>query len=102
MFFMLKTRTPSRSTGTDTLFPSTTRYRSKLTDRQPDCVLWAARGNTDGEISRILGISHETVIQHLKDARERYDTHKRASLILYALYDGLISFADIFRWRIRH
>jgi DNA-binding CsgD family transcriptional regulator len=74
----------------------------KLTDRQRDCVLWAARGKTDWEISRILGISHETVIQHLKDARERYDTHKRASLILYALYDGLISFADIFRWRIRH
>lgn len=73
----------------------------KLTDRQRDCVLWAARGKTDWEISRILGISHETVIQHLKDARERYETHKRASLILYALYDGLISFADIFRWRIR-
>ena len=73
----------------------------KLTDRQRDCVLWAARGKTDWEISRILGISHGTVIQHLKDARERYETHKRASLILYALYDGLISFADIFRWRIR-
>ena len=74
---------------------------SKLTDRQRDCVLWAARGKTDWEISRILDISHETVIQHLKDARERYETHKRASLILYALYDGLISFADIFRWRVR-
>jgi DNA-binding CsgD family transcriptional regulator len=73
----------------------------KLTDRQRDCVLWAARGKTDWEISRILDISHETVIQHLKDARERYETHKRASLILYALYDGLISFADIFRWRVR-
>ncbi|MGD9812801.1 MAG: LuxR family transcriptional regulator [Sphingobium sp.] len=72
-----------------------------LTDRQRDCVLWAARGKTDWEISRILSISHETVIQHLKDARERYHTHKRASLILFALYDGLISFADIFRWRVR-
>ena len=75
--------------------------RPKLTDRQRDCVLWAARGKTDWEISRILGISHDTVIQHLKDARERYDTHKRASLILYSLYDGLIGFADIFRWRVR-
>lgn len=73
----------------------------RLTDRQRDCVLWAARGKTDWEISRILDISHETVIQHLKDARERYETHKRASLILYTLYDGLISFADIFRWRVR-
>lgn len=75
--------------------------RARLTDRQRDCVLWAARGKTDWEISRILGISHETVIQHLKDARDRYDTHKRASLILHALFDGLICFADIFRWRER-
>jgi len=75
--------------------------RARLTDRQRDCVLWAARGKTDWEISRILGISRGTVTQHLKDARERYDTHKRASLILCALYDGLISFADIFRWLAR-
>lgn len=73
--------------------------RPKLTDRQRDCVLWAARGKTDWEISRILGISHDTVITHLKEARERYDARKRASLILAALFDGLISFADIFRWR---
>lgn len=73
--------------------------RPRLTDRQRDCVLWAARGKTDWEISRILGISHETVITHLKEARERYDARKRASLILAALFDGLISFADIFRWR---
>ncbi|WP_298670741.1 LuxR family transcriptional regulator [uncultured Sphingomonas sp.] len=73
--------------------------RPKLTDRQRDCVLWAARGKTDWEISRILGISHDTVITHLKEARERYDARKRASLILRALFDGLISFGDIFRWR---
>jgi len=73
----------------------------KLTDRQRDCVLWAARGKTDWEISRILGISRDTVVQHLREARDRYDAGKRASLILYALFDGLISFADIFRWRDR-
>lgn len=72
---------------------------ARLTDRQRDCVLWAARGKTDWEIAQILGISQETVIQHLKEARERYDARKRASLILYALFDGLISFSDIFRWR---
>jgi DNA-binding CsgD family transcriptional regulator len=73
----------------------------KLTDRQRDCVLWAARGKTDWEISRILGISRDTVVQHLREARDRYDAGKRASLILCALFDGLISFADIFRWRER-
>ncbi len=69
-----------------------------LTARQLDCVLWAARGKTDYEISVILNISHETVIQHLKHARERYGVRKRAMLAVRALYDGLISFADILRY----
>ncbi len=68
-----------------------------LTDRQRDCVLWAARGKTDWEIAVILGISHETVIQHLKHARERYGVTKRAMLAVRALFDGLISFGDILR-----
>ncbi|MCW3838189.1 LuxR family transcriptional regulator [Sphingomonas canadensis] len=67
-----------------------------MTDRQRDCVLWAARGKTDWEISQILGVSHETVIQHLKHARERYGVQKRAHLAVMALFDGSISFADIF------
>jgi LuxR family quorum-sensing system transcriptional regulator CciR len=68
-----------------------------MTDRQRDCVLWAARGKTDWEISVILGVSHDTVIQHLKHARERYGVQKRAHLAVMALYDGSISFCDIFR-----
>lgn len=68
-----------------------------LSDRQRECVLWSARGKTSGEIATILGISPETVIQHLKVARERYDVHCRQSLILCALFDGLIGFGDIFK-----
>lgn len=57
------------------------------------------RARQDGyEISVILNISHETVIQHLKHARERYGVRKRAMLAVRALYDGLISFADILRY----
>lgn len=68
-----------------------------LTDRQRDCVLWAARGKTDWEISVILGVGHETVIQHLKHARERYGVQKRALLAVRALFDGLICFSDILK-----
>lgn len=67
-----------------------------MTDRQRDCVLRAARGKTDWEISRILGVSHDTVIQHLKHARERYGVQKRAHLAVMALFDGSICFSDIF------
>lgn len=70
-----------------------------LSDRQRECLLWAARGKTAEETAIILGISGETVVQHLKMARERYDVHCRQSLILHALFDGLIGFGDIFRWR---
>ena len=45
----------------------------------------------------ILGVSHETVIQHLKHARERYGVQKRTLLAIRALFDGLISFSDILK-----
>lgn len=70
-----------------------------LSDRQRECLLWSARGKTAAETAIILGISSETVVQHLKLARERYDVHCRQSLVLCALFDGLIGFDDIFRWR---
>jgi LuxR family quorum-sensing system transcriptional regulator CciR len=69
----------------------------RLTDRQRECVMWAARGKSDWEISRILGVSHETVIQHLKQARERYGVGKRTLLAVHALFDGTIAFRDILR-----
>lgn len=56
-------------------------------------------GKTAVESTKILGITAETVVQHLKVAPERYDVHCRQSLILCALYDGLIGFDDILRWR---
>ena len=69
----------------------------QLTDRQRDCVVWAARGKSDWEIAQILGISHETVTQHLKQARERYGVTKRTMLAVSTLFDGTISFIDILK-----
>jgi DNA-binding CsgD family transcriptional regulator len=69
----------------------------RLTERQRECVTWAARGKSDWEISRILGLSHETVIQHLKEARERYGVPKRTLLTVHALFDGTIAFFDVLR-----
>ncbi|MGE5564296.1 MAG: LuxR family transcriptional regulator [Bacillota bacterium] len=67
----------------------------KLTDRQRECVIWAARGKSDWEIAKILGISHETVIEHLRHARERYQVGKRTLLAIHALFDGTIGFFDV-------
>lgn len=68
-----------------------------LTDRQVECILWVGRGKTDWEIARILGVSPNTVVEHLRNARERYAASSRAMLPVRALFDGVLSFADIFR-----
>lgn len=68
-----------------------------LTDRQRDCVLLAARGKTDWEIGRILGVSEETVARHIKQACERYGVSKRTLLAIRTLFDGTLTFTDILR-----
>lgn len=70
-----------------------------LSDRQRECLLWAARGKSGSVIGTILGISEETVKQHLKIARCRYEADSGARLMVKALYDGLIGFGDLFEWR---
>ena len=66
----------------------------RLTPRQRDCLLWAIRGKTDWEISRILGLSEDTVSQHLDMARERYGVSRRLPLAVRAIFDGQISFIE--------
>lgn len=68
----------------------------QLTPRQRDCLLWAIRGKTDWEISRILGLSEETVSQHLDMARERYGVSRRLPLAVRAIFDGQINFLEAF------
>ena len=71
--------------------------RQRLTDRQRDCALWVARGKGDWEISRILGLSEETVAQHVSQACQRYGVNKRTLLLIRTLFDGTLTFNDILR-----
>lgn len=66
-----------------------------LSDRQIDCLVLAAAGKSEWEISEILDISKSTVHYHMSTAMRRYGVYKRQQLIFCALRDGLISFADI-------
>jgi len=66
-----------------------------LSDRQRECILWMARGKTAAETATILGISAETVNQHLKMSRERYGVHCKQLLVIRAMFDGLIGFRDV-------
>lgn len=66
-----------------------------LTERQVECIMYVGRGKTDSEIAQILGLSPNTVVEHLRHARERYNAAARAVLPVRALYDGALSFADV-------
>jgi LuxR family quorum-sensing system transcriptional regulator CciR len=69
----------------------------RLTERQRECVIWAARGKSDWEIARILGVSEATVGEHLRHAYERYGVGKRTLVAIHALFDGTIGFLDVLR-----
>jgi LuxR family transcriptional regulator, quorum-sensing system regulator CciR len=69
----------------------------QLTDRQRECVMWAARGKSDWEIARVLGVSEATVGEHLRHAFERYGVGKRTLVAVHALFDGTIGFLDILK-----
>lgn len=55
---------------------------AKLTPREMDCLLWAAEGKSDWDISVILGISKPTVIKHLRAARDKLGAMNRAHAVL--------------------
>lgn len=69
--------------------------RPRLTDRQRECLGWAARGKTDWEISKIMDISEATVLEHMRGARGRYDVKSRTPLAVRALFDGTLHFGDV-------
>src|SRR6185295_14639110 len=68
--------------------------RPQLTARQLDCLVLAAQGKSDGVIAQLLGISSETVHQHMETAKRRYGVASRTQLVVRALFDNQITFAD--------
>lgn len=66
------------------------RLLGQVTPREFDCLLWAAEGKTDWEISLILGISKSTVVKHLLSAREKLGAVTKGHAIAIALRSKLI------------
>lgn len=75
--------------------PATT---APLTPRQRDCVVQVARGKSDWEAAAILGLSPDTVHQHIEEAKRRFKAPTRLQLVIQALARGAISFADVLPW----
>lgn len=68
--------------------------RPRLSRREVECLRLIARGKTDWEIARILGISTHTARQYVKRARSAYDAVSRSQLVVYGLRDSWIDFED--------
>jgi len=66
-----------------------------VSGRERECLIWIARGKSDAEIAKILGISDHTVHQYVKQVRANYDVVSRSQLVARALFAGTISYLDI-------
>ncbi|WOC16822.1 LuxR C-terminal-related transcriptional regulator [Pseudochrobactrum sp. MP213Fo] len=66
-----------------------------LTPREMDCLKWAARGKTDGEIAEILHIARWTVVTYLQNAKIKLGCANRTSAVAVAMSLGIIPLPDI-------
>ena len=64
--------------------------RINLTEREQECLLWAAEGKTGWEIANIVSISERTVTFHLQNAAQKLGVVNRQQAISRALSMGLI------------
>ena len=64
--------------------------QARLTAREKDVLLWAARGKTSAEIAIILGLSERTINFHCDQAMRRLDVVNRTQAVANAVAEGLI------------
>ena len=69
--------------------------RKKPTLRQIDCLQMIAMGKSDWSISKILGISENTVKFHVKAILNHYDVATRNQAVIRALFYGDITYMDV-------
>ena len=63
----------------------------QLTDREKECLTWAAEGKTTWETSQILAISERTVIFHLKNVAQKLNVSNRPQAVARAVSQLLIT-----------
>ncbi len=63
----------------------------RLTAREKECLLWTAEGKSSWAIGRILGISENTVLYHLKNAVRKLNASNRQQAVARAITLGLIT-----------
>lgn len=64
--------------------------KTNLTPRQQEVVVLICRGLTWKEIARHMGITIKTVDSHVRDIYTRTNIHGTASLVRWAIRQGLV------------
>jgi DNA-binding CsgD family transcriptional regulator len=64
-----------------------------LSDREKACLSWTALGKSSWEIGKILSISENTVVFHIKNAMRKLGTNNRTLAAVKAIQLGLIEAA---------
>ena len=77
--------------------PPSERYLdpAPLTERQRECLIFAARGKSDSVIAQLLAIRPRTVNEHIEAAKRRYCVSTRSQLMVRALFRSEICFAEV-------
>ena len=68
--------------------------REPLTQREREVLAHVSNGLPNGEIARILKISHQTVKSHVKSILSKVDAADRTQAILTAIRRGLVHLND--------
>lgn len=61
-----------------------------LTQRERQCLAWAARGKTVADIAVLVGVTPRTIAFHLENARRKLDAASIAQCVAEALRRGLL------------
>ncbi|MEI8396709.1 MAG: helix-turn-helix domain-containing protein [Rhodospirillaceae bacterium] len=63
----------------------------RLTNRETECLLWAAAGKTGWETSCILGVSRDTVVFHIENAKKKLRSKTLPQAVARAIVLGLLN-----------
>lgn len=76
-------------------FPARGREMPRLSNRQRECMRWAAMAKTDVEIATIMAIAPATVRTYMRALRQAFGVYSRSQLALQAVHFGLVGYEEI-------